>query len=348
MPASEVQKLYREHKLHSGPGGPIVKSKKQATAIQISMARKEGHDIPEVKGSFQQGGLVPESGAYQVHQGEQVTPPGFYAGATAPRSFYAGAQEHPNVPAGEAPDLGIPPPGMPPALGPAAGGPPPPQGKPDEPGRKNPWLAEMRANVNAPLHTIQGFQHGGLVPETGIYQLHEGEQVVPKNQVRTGGFPSLDTSPSRPSPHMQLVPDLDRHTAREPRNASRIVVEGIDEPKLRSFQKGGTVDEEGPAKLHFGEQVLPPPGPRPYSYESIVPKAAEADWKMGRYGLMPPNAVEGTGMNTQAPGYLQYEPANASPGSLEATEGVYHPYLMRRPPYSTRQPQLLPYLRNQR
>jgi hypothetical protein len=38
--------LYRQHKLHSGPGGPIVKKKSQATAIQISLARKEGHHIP--------------------------------------------------------------------------------------------------------------------------------------------------------------------------------------------------------------------------------------------------------------------------------------------------------------
>lgn len=51
MPASEVMKLYREHKLHSGPGGPIVENPKQATAIQISMARKEGHKIPYPKHS---------------------------------------------------------------------------------------------------------------------------------------------------------------------------------------------------------------------------------------------------------------------------------------------------------
>src|SRR5215469_9645921 len=60
MPASEVQKLYREGKLHSGPGGPIVKNPKQATAIQISMARKEGHTIPKPKGSFQTGGTAPD------------------------------------------------------------------------------------------------------------------------------------------------------------------------------------------------------------------------------------------------------------------------------------------------
>ena len=49
MPASEVLRLYREHKLHSGPGGPIVKNPAQATAIQISMAREEGSRIPQPK-----------------------------------------------------------------------------------------------------------------------------------------------------------------------------------------------------------------------------------------------------------------------------------------------------------
>jgi hypothetical protein len=74
MPASEVMKLYRQHKLHSGPGGPIVRSKKQATAIQISMARKEGHKIPKPGDSMQQGGLVPETGTYKLHEGEHVVP----------------------------------------------------------------------------------------------------------------------------------------------------------------------------------------------------------------------------------------------------------------------------------
>ncbi len=41
-------KLYRARKLHSGKGGPIVKNKKQAKAIQISYARKEGHNIPKL------------------------------------------------------------------------------------------------------------------------------------------------------------------------------------------------------------------------------------------------------------------------------------------------------------
>ena len=46
MPASEILKKFRAGTLHSGKGGPIVHSKKQATAIQLSYARKEGHDIP--------------------------------------------------------------------------------------------------------------------------------------------------------------------------------------------------------------------------------------------------------------------------------------------------------------
>jgi hypothetical protein len=75
MPAKEIMKKFREHKLHSGKGGPIVKSKAQARAIHLAYLRKEGHDIP-VKGSFQQGGLVPETGAYQLHQGERVIPSG--------------------------------------------------------------------------------------------------------------------------------------------------------------------------------------------------------------------------------------------------------------------------------
>jgi hypothetical protein len=46
MPASKVMEEFRKRRLHSGPGGPIVTNPKQAKAIQISMARKEGHHIP--------------------------------------------------------------------------------------------------------------------------------------------------------------------------------------------------------------------------------------------------------------------------------------------------------------
>jgi hypothetical protein len=42
MPASEVMKLYHQGKLHSGAGGPIVKSPVQAKAIQLSYLKKEG------------------------------------------------------------------------------------------------------------------------------------------------------------------------------------------------------------------------------------------------------------------------------------------------------------------
>jgi hypothetical protein len=47
MPASEVAKKFRKRTLRSGSKrGPIVRKKSQMQAIQISEARKEGHDIP--------------------------------------------------------------------------------------------------------------------------------------------------------------------------------------------------------------------------------------------------------------------------------------------------------------
>jgi len=50
MPAKEIMSDFEAGTLHSGRGGPIVKKKKQAKAIQLSYLRKEGHDIPEKKG----------------------------------------------------------------------------------------------------------------------------------------------------------------------------------------------------------------------------------------------------------------------------------------------------------
>ena len=145
MPASEVMKLYREKKLHSGPGGPVVKSKKQATAIQISMARKEGHDIPYP--SKQQGGPVPASGDYQLHEGELVgsmTPPidTTEAGPAKPKEGFGFRGPSP---------------------------------------RGNPTLDAERAAVNAPLHrvNVDAMHTGGTVPRTGVYRMQEGEYVVP-------------------------------------------------------------------------------------------------------------------------------------------------------------------------
>jgi hypothetical protein len=49
----KIKKVFREYeegKLHSGSKkGPVVTSKKQATAIALSEARKEGADIPKKK-----------------------------------------------------------------------------------------------------------------------------------------------------------------------------------------------------------------------------------------------------------------------------------------------------------
>lgn len=50
MPSSEIMPLFKRGQLHSGAGGPIVRKKKQARAIQLSYLRKEGHKIGKKKG----------------------------------------------------------------------------------------------------------------------------------------------------------------------------------------------------------------------------------------------------------------------------------------------------------
>ncbi len=42
MPSSEIMDKFRAGKLHSGPGGKIVRKKKQARAILLSQLRSEG------------------------------------------------------------------------------------------------------------------------------------------------------------------------------------------------------------------------------------------------------------------------------------------------------------------
>jgi hypothetical protein len=42
MPSSEIMPLFKAGKLHSGAGGPIVKSPRQAIAIKESYLKKEG------------------------------------------------------------------------------------------------------------------------------------------------------------------------------------------------------------------------------------------------------------------------------------------------------------------
>ena len=56
MPASLVMKKYRAGKLRSGSKrGPKVKSEKQARAVMLSEARKEGYDIPKRKAKRKKG-----------------------------------------------------------------------------------------------------------------------------------------------------------------------------------------------------------------------------------------------------------------------------------------------------
>lgn len=55
MPSSEIMKDYREHKLHSGKSGKIVKSKKQAKAILFSYLRRKGKIGPRKGNSKKKG-----------------------------------------------------------------------------------------------------------------------------------------------------------------------------------------------------------------------------------------------------------------------------------------------------
>jgi Family of unknown function (DUF6496) len=48
MPSSEIMGDFKAGQLHSGRGGPIVRKKTQAKAIQLSYLRKEGK-IPNQK-----------------------------------------------------------------------------------------------------------------------------------------------------------------------------------------------------------------------------------------------------------------------------------------------------------
>lgn len=53
--ADEVEKAMHEMKrgkLHSGRGGPKVKSRKQAIAIGLSKAKKKGVKVPTKKGGL--------------------------------------------------------------------------------------------------------------------------------------------------------------------------------------------------------------------------------------------------------------------------------------------------------
>jgi hypothetical protein len=65
MPASEILNKFRAGTLHSGKGGPVVKNIHQARAIQLSYARKEGHNIP-YKRKGGRGDSVPLSSLRRV------------------------------------------------------------------------------------------------------------------------------------------------------------------------------------------------------------------------------------------------------------------------------------------
>lgn len=49
MPSSEIMERFREHKLHSGRSGKIVRKKSQAKAIFLHYLRDEGKIGPRKK-----------------------------------------------------------------------------------------------------------------------------------------------------------------------------------------------------------------------------------------------------------------------------------------------------------
>jgi Family of unknown function (DUF6496) len=241
MPASEVMRLYREHKLHSGPGGPVVKKKAQATAIQISMARKEGHHIPKPKGSFQHGGTVPSTGSYQVHKGEELVPsPQAQDIAARTRAAESGewraAMRQPHAPY----DI--------------TGG-PRPIGDPH-------YAVEgLKGNVAERMHQqgVKGsFQQGGLVPEEGNYQVHEGEGIVPPPGGMGGSTLGQEAGPEPPKPsRFGFSLGKGGGSGRNPYLEAMQASVNAPLHEVQGFKRGGTIPRTGIYRLHEGERVIP-------------------------------------------------------------------------------------------
>jgi Family of unknown function (DUF6496) len=293
MPASEVMSLYRQHKLHSGPGGPVVKKKKQAVAIQISMARKEGHDIPKPKGSFQQGGMVPETGDYKVHQGEQVAPPRY--GRQAVRLEDTGLQAQqplPEITIRSAPSMHRNFPEHEPVFR-HGGAPVPPQRRelvPSEPepsaqaqdiatrtrgAQEQAYQTAMHARPgqdrtvpgkNDPVYAIRGlqghvaqrmheqgvrgsFDEGGTVQQTGNYEAHAGEELVPPVRASAPGPTTSiqDVAKRKPGGGDRPNPQLEQAQAAVAAPLQRVP----------GFRGGGTIPRTGIYRLHAGEHVIP-------------------------------------------------------------------------------------------
>ena len=238
MPASEVMNLYRQHKLHSGPGGPVVKKKTQATAIQISMARKEGHHIPEVKGSFQAGGLVPETGNYQVHQGEHVVLDD--SGMERQRPLLSKRI----VPQGYG-------------------------GSPDVEDRRQPWNASRVGSIESGEAVQRRAQEKDIAARTNQAQHDEWNRAMHQREDFGGamgrGRPSdmlgtppqpRDIPPAGNDPHY-AVRGLQGSVAQRMREQGERAA-GI-RGALGSFDEGGEVKQTGPYVVHEGEELTPPP-----------------------------------------------------------------------------------------
>src|ERR1700733_507664 len=69
---------------------------------------------------------------------------------------------------------------------------------------RSPVASPVRAPMAKPLGS---FKKGGKVPKTGVYKLHEGEQVVPKAQVALAG--SKKKKGSGRVPHKMIAEQMD-------------------------------------------------------------------------------------------------------------------------------------------
>lgn len=256
MPASEVMNLYRQHKLHSGPGGPVVKKKKQAVAIQISMARKEGHHIP-VKGSFQQGGLVPETGNYQVHEGEEVKKQMPMYGRRPVRLEDTGlAASSKRMPFESDPKLNLPPrKSIPPVNANLKRVPP------------TGWGTSSGQLVSGPTEEAQrSTQEKDIAARTNQAQHDEWNRAMHQKEDFGGamgrGRPS-DMLGQPPQPRDIPPAGNDPHYAVEGLKgnvAQRMREQGERAAGIRgSFDQGGTVQQTGDYQVHQGEELMPPP-----------------------------------------------------------------------------------------
>jgi hypothetical protein len=207
-------------------GGPDPNDPRYAVeALRGNVEARMGRQAREATLPYVRQGGIPPTGAFQ--EGGTVPPP---------------------------PDIGLGAP-TPPGELPGAPGPGPRRPEPRfsiNPGRGggNPFLAQMQQNVAAPLHRVEGFQYGGLVPETGNYKMHGGETVVPVTHTTTTDLFAGPEAPKRPPPE----PAGQTPGYHQPKSTAH---RGGLLERPPGFARGGSSRDTGIYQLHAGEDVVP-------------------------------------------------------------------------------------------